>query len=257
MRRELNPDGSTTVTETITFAATERKTYPQAWSAYNSAQTNEKDKFQSLLFDLCRGVVEPAPKKTGRPKLPLSDVLFSAAFKVYSTVSARRFMSDLRDAQAKGFIASAPHYNSIFNYLENPDITPILRDLVVQSSKPLSAVETSFAVDSSGFSTSRFTRWHDVKYGKNRVKQDWVKCHIMCGVKTNIVTAIDIQEMYTHDTLAFAPMVETTAKTFLDLRGLGGQSLRQSDQHRRRYQLWRDAVYRFQRLCYRQSRRNV
>jgi transposase len=36
----------------------------------------------------------------------------------------------------------------------------------------------------------------------------------MCGVKTNIVTAIDIQEMYTHDTLAFAPMVKTTAKNF-------------------------------------------
>src|SRR5580704_18131894 len=57
MRRERNADGSTTVTETIAFAtATERPSYPQVWSAYNAAQTNEKDKFLSLLFDLCRGI---------------------------------------------------------------------------------------------------------------------------------------------------------------------------------------------------------
>jgi hypothetical protein len=27
-------------------------------------------------------------------------------------------MSDLRDAHAKGYISKAPHFNSIFNYLE-------------------------------------------------------------------------------------------------------------------------------------------
>ena len=92
-------------------------------------------------------------------------------------------------------------------------MTPVLRNLVVQSSLPLSGIETKFAVDSSGFSTSRFTRWHDVKYG-NRVKQDWIKCHIMCGVETHIVTAVEIAEMYTNDTLMLAPMVRTTAENF-------------------------------------------
>jgi hypothetical protein len=214
MRRETNnADGSTTVTEAVAITA-QRTIYPQAWPAYNAAQVNEKDRFQALLFDLCKGIAEPCETRTGRPRLPLSDAVFSVVFKVYSTVSARRFMSDLRDAKGKGFIASAPHYNSIFNYLENPSMTPILRSLIEQSSLPLRSVETNFAVDSSGFATSRFTRWHDVKYGKQHVKQDWVKCHLMCGVKTNIVTAIDIQEMYTHDTLAFAPMVATTAKNF-------------------------------------------
>ncbi|MGA2369977.1 MAG: transposase [Candidatus Korobacteraceae bacterium] len=212
-RREHNADGSTTVTETIALTR-QRTTYPQAWPAYNAAQTNEKDKFLALLFDLCRGIENPETRGAGRPRLPLSDAVFSAAFKVYSTVSGRRFMSDLRDAQTKGFIASAPHYNSIFNYLENPAMTPVLRNLVEQSSLPLRSVETSFAVDSSGFTTSRFTRWFDVKYGKERIKQDWVKCHLMCGVKTNIVTAVEIEEMYTNDTLMFAPMVETTAKSF-------------------------------------------
>ena len=41
-------------------------------------------------------------------------------------VSGRRFQTDLRDAVAKGFIAKAPHYNSVFNVIESEDVTPIL-----------------------------------------------------------------------------------------------------------------------------------
>jgi transposase len=36
----------------------------------------------------------------------------------------------------------------------------------------------------------------------------------MCGVKTNIVTAVEIEGMYTNDTLMLAPMVKTTAENF-------------------------------------------
>lgn len=215
MRREENADGTTTVTETLAIAeTTQRPTYPQAWAAYNAAQTNEKDKFLSLLFDLCQGLEQPAVKKNGRPCLPLSDAIFSATFKVYSTVSARRFMTDLRDAQSKGFITKTPHYNSIFNYLEKPELTPILRNLITQSSLPLQSVETDFAVDSSGFMTSRFVRWFDVKYGKERAEHDWVKCHLMCGVKTNIVTAVEIGGKHASDVRFFPPMVEATAQNF-------------------------------------------
>lgn len=81
-----------------------RKTYPQKWPAYNQAQTQEKDQFQTLLHELCRGIGGPS-QKMGRPRLSLEDMIFSAAFKVYSTVSGRRFMSDLRDAHGKGFIS--------------------------------------------------------------------------------------------------------------------------------------------------------
>ncbi|HEX3106942.1 MAG TPA: transposase [Terriglobales bacterium] len=123
-------------------------------------------------------------------------------------------MSDLRDAQQRGFISRTPHYNSIFNYLENPDMTPILRGLITQSSMPLQSVETDFAADSSGFMTSRFVRWFDVKYGKERAEHDWVKCHLMCGVKTNIVTAIEIGDKHASDTALFSPLVEATSRNF-------------------------------------------
>ncbi|MGA3105888.1 MAG: transposase [Terriglobales bacterium] len=123
-------------------------------------------------------------------------------------------MSDLRDANGKGFISKTPHYNSIFNYLENPELTPILQKLITQSSLPLQAVETSFAADSSGFTTSRFTRWYDHKYGQVREQHDWVKCHLMCGVKTNIVTAVEIMGRHTADTYMLPPMLEATARNF-------------------------------------------
>ena len=90
-------------------------------------------------------------------------------------------MSDLREAQSKGFIAKTPHYNSIFNYLENPELTPVLKSLITESSLPLQSVETNFAADSSGFTTSRFTRWYDHKYGVTREQHDWVKSHHVRG----------------------------------------------------------------------------
>lgn len=116
LRREHHEDGSETITETLTV---QRKTYPQDWRAYNAAQTTEKAEFQRLLHALCTGVEAPV-QTNGRPRIPLWDAVFCVAFKVYSTVSGRRFISDLIDAQAKGYIGRVPHFNSIFNYLEWP-----------------------------------------------------------------------------------------------------------------------------------------
>jgi hypothetical protein len=70
-----------------------------------------------LLRNLCRGIEEPA-YTFGRPRISLAELImiFSVTLKIYSTVSARRFMTDLREAVEKGYITKAPHYNSIFNY---------------------------------------------------------------------------------------------------------------------------------------------
>ena len=79
---------------------------------------------------------------------------------------------------------------------------------------PLRAVETEFAVDSFGFSTSRFVRWFDQKYGTVRVEHEWVKCHLVCGVKTHVVTAVRILDKDAADAPQFAPMVKATDANF-------------------------------------------
>jgi transposase len=211
VQREQNGDGTETVTETVTLSATKRTTYKQNWPAYNEAQTKEKSRFQSLLRDLCSGIENP-PHTKGRPRLPLSDAVFAVTFKIYSTFSGRRFISDLNDAHAKGYISQVPHFNSIFNYLENPALEPILTGLITQSSLPLKSIESDFAVDSTGFATSRFVRWFDHKYGVVRQEHDWVKCHMMCGVKTNVITAVEIHERNTNDGTIMPSLVNATAK---------------------------------------------
>jgi transposase len=193
-----------------------RKTYPQVWPAYNKAQTQEKDLFQKLLHELCKGIGGPS-QKTGRPRLSLEDMIFSAAFKVYSTLSGRRFMSDLRDARTKGFISKLPCYNSIFNYFENEALTPYLHMLIEESSLPLTAIESDFAVDSSGFSACRFFKWVDAKYTNPTLinKRDWVKIHLICGVRTNIVTAVEISDRFAADSPFFKSLVDATARNFI------------------------------------------
>jgi transposase len=193
---------------------TNRKTYPQNWRAYNVAQTTEKERFVELLHDLCGGIVEAVPQTMGRPRLPIRDAVFAACFKVYSTVSCRRFMTDLRGAHEKGLISRVPHFNTIFNYLENSDLTPILHAMITETSLPLKAVECDFAADSSGFTTSRFIRWFDHKYGAPRQQHEWVKVHLMCGVRTNIVTAVEIRDKDASDTKLLPALVDKTAKNF-------------------------------------------
>jgi transposase len=217
IRRETTEyaDGTKSVTESVTITKT-RKTYPQNWPAYNEAQQNEKREFQVLLADLCKTIEQPVQNmaKGGRPRLPLSDAIFSAVFKVYCTLSARRFTSDLCDAQTKGFISKVPHFNSVLNTLENPDLFPVLVGLIEQSSLSLKSVESDFAVDSTGFAFSRFVRWYDIKYNRFSAEQQWVKVHICTGVKTNVITAVEIHERDANDGPILPALVETTAKNF-------------------------------------------
>lgn len=190
-----------------------KPTYRQDWTAYNTAQTNEKAHFQALLFDLVKDIPD-AVYTFGRPRLPLREMLFCATFKIYSTVSCRRFMCDLEDAKDKGYIEHVPHFNSIYNYLELPELTPVLRDLIERSSLPMKAVETIFAVDSSGFTTCNYVRWYDAKYGEEREQREWIKAHLMCGVTTNVVTSVEITPGTGGDSPRFRPLVKATARNF-------------------------------------------
>ncbi len=207
--------GATTTTTTETVKVT-RKTYPQVWPAYNAAQTNEKRLFLYLLHQLCQGVGGPSQIGRGQRRLPMEDMIFAMAYKVYSTFSGRRFISDLRDAHGKGYISELPCYNSIFNYFESEMLTPYLQMLIEESSLPLATIEHSFAADSSGFSTCRFVQWVKAKYTNPQLVEErsWLKCHLICGTKTNVVTAAEISHRFKNDGEFFKPLVEATNQNF-------------------------------------------
>jgi len=207
LKQCIDKDGRKTVTRAV------RITYGQDWPNYNKAQTREKELFMELLADLCRQIPNEQ-YSFGRPTLSLGDMIFCSAFKVFSGYSGRRFVSDIKTAKEKGYIDKVPHFNSVFNYLKDEALTPVLHELIVNTSLPLKGVETDFAIDSSGFSTSRFDRWFDYKYGREKTERIWVKTHLMCGVKTNVVTAVELSEEYGADSPKFEPLLKKTAENF-------------------------------------------
>jgi len=211
IEREVHGDGSETLVKTITI--TDKVKYTQNWPAYNDAQSHEKERFQVLLHDLCRNLTDPdTSKKKGRKAHLVRDAVFAMVYKVYTTFSARRFSTDLREAHKRGYVTTEIPGMKVAAFHENQEFTPILKELIAESARPLRTVETDFAIDSSGFCTSKFVRWFDHKYGVTRQKHDWIKVHIACGVKTNIVTAVRILDRDAADCPQFVPLVTDTRR---------------------------------------------
>ena len=192
-------------------ALVERVTQP--WAAYNAAQVNEGDLFATLLRDLCDTVPQP-PQANGRPRLPLSDMLYGMGLKVYSTLSTRRAMSEIRGAVATGRMCREPSFSTPIRYFQRPEVTPVLRELIQLSALPLRDLEIDFAQDSSGFASTSYNRWFDHKWGGSKKETKWVKVHLMCGVQTNIVTVADATASQSADSPYLPDFVRITAEHF-------------------------------------------
>jgi len=46
-------------------------------------------------------------------------------------------------------------------------------------------------------------------------RHEWIKVHLMCGTKTNIVTSIEITDQHSGDWPQFKGLVDTTARNFM------------------------------------------
>jgi transposase len=183
-----------------------RITYTQDWSAYNKAQTSEISLFDKLLGDLVK-IISEQSQRMGRPRLGLQEGIYCAIEKVYSQLSSRRACSLYNKVKERGDIGKSPRYNVINILLNREDITPILHELLSVSAMPLRSVETTFATDSSGFSTSQFGQYAVEKYGGETRKHRWVKAHILVGTKTNVIASARITKEQGGDCIQFAPMV--------------------------------------------------
>lgn len=193
-----------------------KPSYKQDWPCYDRAQVTEKRRLQVLLADLCSRLLQrerPESRPGPKPHLP-RDAVFAMCFKVYSGLSGRRYSCDLADAHEKGHVSRVIHGNKVAAFFEDPYYTPILKELVGHSARPLRTVESKFAIDSSGFATSRYVRWVDEKYGTVKSQCQWVKVHIACGTATHCVTAVRILDKDAGDCPQFVPLVKETRKHF-------------------------------------------
>lgn len=193
-----------------------RLTYKQAWTAYNKAQTTEVNEFDRLLRDLLESVQEPE-YSFGRPTTPIREQLFCSVQKVYSQLSSRRAKSLFNNAQEKGLLKNSPHFNTTSKFLNKKEATQILKKLIGLSALPLKEVETQFAIDSSGFRTTQFSEYCKEKHGTKK-KHEWLKAHICTGVKTNVITGIEVTDGTASDCKQFASLIQETASNGFNLQ---------------------------------------
>lgn len=85
----------------------EYKLYSQHWHSYNEAQTREKLLFLDILGELC-SFIPPEKQTMGRPRIPLSEMVYSCVLKVYEQLSSRRVSSDLEIAGKMGYLERTP-----------------------------------------------------------------------------------------------------------------------------------------------------
>jgi transposase len=183
----------------------------------------QKELFMKLLYDLCQSIPEE-PKRTGkgRPRMQLRDMVFTSALKVFTTFSLRRATTDTKNAQELSYTERSPHYSTVALYMENPILTPILNELIALSASPLKSVETKFAVDSSGFRTTKFNDYCRERH-ETKQKHEWMKVHICCGVKTNIITAVEVgREHHSADSPQFIPLTQRTHESGFKIEEVTG-----------------------------------
>jgi len=185
------------------------------WTAYTEAQNNEKRLLMEILSELLSQTkIEIVDGKLGRHYLDMRDICFSLALKTYTKLSSRRLNSDLEKAQHDEFISGVPHFTTLMNWLEKEEITELLLHLIKLSALPLKNIETQYAIDSTGFSSSQFGRWFNYKYNQETICRNWVKAHVMIGTKTNMVSSVELTKAHGSDSPQLAPLVEKTCQDF-------------------------------------------
>ncbi len=189
------------------------ESYSQNWTAYNHSQTHERKQFLQLLSDLTQ-TIENQEQSNGRPRKDLGSMIFHSALKVYTGFSLRRYQSLQQRAKQQKLVEDTCAYNTISHYLQKQELTEKLEELIYKSASPLTTIETEFAVDSSGFSTSTFGKYFNHKHGEEREVREWIKAHLISGTRTNIVTGVELTKGNKHDSPQFKPLVEKTAEQF-------------------------------------------
>jgi transposase len=203
-RHEMElPDGNFVVTEKIKIK------YPRNRAVETASQRVEKTRSLILLRDLVSGIEQPEYSGHGRPHLPIADKLFAASVRFLTNTSGKVVESALTDCKDKGLIEVVPHFNTVFNVLTKPSTTAILQSLITQSAAPFIPIETVFAVDSTGFSTDTYSAYRDYRWGKDRVRREFLKFHACFGVRTCIVTAGEVSNE--GDAKLWEPLLARTA----------------------------------------------
>jgi len=184
-----------------------RKRWPRDESLYNKIQENEFQNFFNFVRFLTNKVC-----KSKRMKRIIQCLLIIHKFPNFSLRRARSFLLLLKEF---GIIfVDIPCFKTLSNYRENNSLQIILDKLIEESSKPLSVIEHDFATDATGIRTNLFSSWYSIRCKKEIKRRDHLTIHITTGVKSNVVTALNVEIKSGNDNKIFREHVDKTIKNF-------------------------------------------
>src|SRR3989344_5661081 len=133
----------------------------------------------------------------------------------FPNLSLRRARGFLLLLRKFGVITiNIPCFKTLSNYRENNSLQIVLDKLIEESSKPLSVIEHDFATDATGIRTKLFSTWYSLRCKKEIKKRDHLTIHITTGVKSNVVTAINVEIKPGKDNQIFREHVDKTSENF-------------------------------------------
>ncbi len=184
-----------------------KKRWPRDEKLYNKIQETEFLNFFEFVRHLTNYVC-----KGRRMKSMIQCLLIWRKFPNLSTRRARGFMLLLK--KFKIISVDIPCFKTLSNYNENNYLGIILDKLIEESSKPLSVIEHDFATDATGIKTKLFSSWYSIRCKKEIKKRDHLTIHITTGVKSNVVTAVNVEIKPGKDNEIFRDHVDKTSKNF-------------------------------------------
>ncbi|HEX3149629.1 MAG TPA: transposase [Gemmataceae bacterium] len=196
--------------EVVVDEVPKKPTVERDWSRYNQAQESEEPRMLELLHQLVQGIEEPLIRRPGRQPFPMKDRVFACVLKVFSTWGARRFKDRLKDAHKKGLLNAPMNSGSVWAFMEDKSMTPVLQKLIEVSALPLRSLERVFAVDASVF----LSNWREQAANLNApitltepAPYAGVKAHAIVGTTTHVAAAVMIDAKMSGDSPKFNLLV--------------------------------------------------
>ena len=184
-----------------------RKRWSRDEVLYNKIQETEFLNFFEFVRHLTNYVC-----KSKKMKQIIQCLLIWRKFPNLSVRRARGFLLLLK--KFKVINVDVPCFKTLSNYNENNSLGIILDKLIEESSKPLSVVEHDFATDATGIKTKLFSSWYSIRCKKEIKKRDHLTIHITSGIKSNTVSALNVEIKSGDDNKIFREHVDKTSENF-------------------------------------------
>lgn len=181
--------------------------WPRDEVLYNKVQESEFQHF----FNFARFIAG----KVCKGKKMRNMIVCLLIWHKFPTLSVRRARSFLLFLQKYKIInMNIPCFKTLSNYRAENTLLRVLDALIEESSKPLAKIEHDFATDATGIKTKLFSSWYSLRAKKRIRKRDHLIVHASMGMKSKIVTALNVETAQGKDNVLFREHVDTTARNF-------------------------------------------